>query len=166
MLDREGLQIKKKERKDCKEFINDVFMGQGLEKIRLINRSVYTLTTNSQFFKEYYFQTNQALHYRQTNLLNKINDKVRESKWASHDLMRSFKLDSHFQLGHKFESIPDIEKIFGEKEIRQFNLEEGKVCLIYIWCYFKSISKKQLKYLEECFGRNMWEGNVKFLTFN
>lgn len=166
MLERESLQIKKQERKECKEFLNETFIGLGLEKVRLIDKSVYTLTKNSQFFKEFYFETNQALHYRQKNLLNKINNKIQESKWSDHDLMRNFVNDSYFQVGHKFESIPDIEKIFGEKEIRQFNLEEGKVCLIYIWCYFKSMSKKQLKQLEELFQRNNWEGNVKFLTFN
>jgi hypothetical protein len=166
MLEREGLQIKKSQIKECKEFLNEMFLGLGQEKIRIIQKSIYTLTKDNQFFKEYVFETNQALHYRQTNILNRIKDKINESKWADHDLLRLFKTDSYFQLGHKLESIPDIEKIFGEKEIRQFILEEGKVCLIYVWCYFKTISKKQLKHLEEIFLRNNWEGNVKFLTLN
>jgi len=161
----EDLFIKKEERKECREFLNEIFMSFGLEKFRIIEKRIYYITKNLQFFKEFYFLIEQALNYKQENLIPKIQEKIQNSKWANHDLMRYFKPSSHLQVGHKLESIPDIEKINGEKEIRQYNLEEGKVCLIYIWSYFKPFCKNQLSELNKLYENN-WEGNVKFLTLN
>ena len=157
---------KKDEKKECRQFIIDTYINLGLDKIQLIEKRIFTLTKNLEFFKETFFLTEQALNYKQENFLTKINEKIENSKWKNNDLLRHFKPICHIQIGHKLDSIPDIEKINGEKEIRQFNLEEGKVCLIYIWSYFKSITKKQLRYLNELFEENNWEGSVKFLTFN
>lgn len=164
--EKEDLFIKKEEKRECREFLNEIFTSLGLEKIRIIEKHVYYLTKNLQFFKEFYFLAHQALNYKQENLIPKIKEKIQDSKWITHDLMRYFKPISHIQVGHKVDNIPDIEKISGEKEIRQYNLEEGKVCLIYIWSYLKSICKKQLKQLNELYEKNNWEGNVKFLTLN
>ena len=163
---KEDLFIKKEEKKECREFLNEIFMSLGLEKIRIIEKRIFYLTKNLQFFKEFYFLSQQALNYKQEKLIPKIQEKIKNSKWANHDLLRNFSPICHIQVGHKLESIPDIEKINGEKEIRQYNLEEGKVCLIYIWSYYKSICKKQLRYLNELFEKNNWEGNVKFFTLN
>lgn len=162
----EDLFITKAEKKECREFLNEIFMSLGLEKIRIIEKRIFYLTKNLQFFKEFHFLSQQALNYKQEKLIPIIQEKIKNSKWANHDLLRYFSPICHIQVGHKLESIPDIEKISGEKEIRQYNLEEGKVCLIYIWSYFKSICKKQLRYLNELFEKNNWEGNVKFLTIN
>jgi len=162
----EDLFIKKEEKKECREFLNEIFMSLGLEKIRIIEKRIFYLTKNLQFFKEFHFLSHQALNYRQENFIPKILEKIENSKWANHDLLRYFTPICHIQVGHKLESIPDIEKMNGEKEIRQYNLEEGKVCLIYIWSFNKPICKKQLKYLNELFEKNNWEGNVKFLTLN
>lgn len=163
---KEDLFIKKEEKKECREFLNEIFMSLGLEKIRIIEKRVFYLTKNLQFFKEFYFLSQQALNYKQENLIPKIQEKIQNSKWANHDLLRYFNPICHIQVGHRLESIPDIEKINGEKEIRQYNLEEGKVGLIYIWSYYKSICKKQLRYLNELFEKNNWEGNVNFFTLN
>ncbi len=162
----EDLFIKKHERKECRDFINEIFMSLNLEKIKIIERQIFHLTKNLEFFKEFYFLSSQALNFKQESLIPKINERIENSKWANHDLMRYFNAESHIQVGHKLDSIPDIEKINREKEFPQFVLEENKVCLIYIWTYYKSICKKQLRHLNELFEKNNWEGNVRFMTIN
>ena len=46
-----------------------------------------------------------------------------------------------------------------EDDFHFFNLEEGKICLIYLWTFYKPICKQQLRLLDDSFVKNNWDNN-------
>jgi hypothetical protein len=99
--------------------------------------------------------------------VNSMNNKMAESEWKDHELMRNFKPECMIQVGQKLESIPDLEKLQGDRVMRNYPIEEGRICIIYLWTIYNTVCKKQLKFLNDLYEYNhVWEGNVKLISIN
>jgi hypothetical protein len=48
----------------------------------------------------------------------------------------------------------------------KINIEEGKIYLIYIWSFYRSLCKKQLSWLNALFQKKNWENSASFITIN
>jgi hypothetical protein len=153
--------------KKCKEFINELFIDNGGEKMKFVERKIYSLERNMVYDKEIHFLAEQSFSLKSKDIVNNINTKLEvNTTWKDHELLRYFKPECTIQVGQKVESLPDLEKLNGEKVIRSYGLEEGKVSLIFLWTIYKSISKKQLTYLNDLYAKNSWDSGVNFIAIN
>ena len=80
--------------------------------------------------------------------------------------MRYFKPESVMQEGQKLDSLNDLEKLNVIGKSHKINIEEGKIYLIYIWSFYKSVCKKQLSWLNSLIQRKNWENSASFITIN
>lgn len=159
----------KPERKNCREFISNSYVNCGLEKIDFIERHDYIINNNLELEKDVHFLAEQCFHIKYEPMVIKLKEKLAISTFMEKELMRYFNPDCMLQVGHKIDSLQDLEKLFGDKPpMKVFPIEEGKVHIIYIWSYYKSISKKQLSILNRTFSDldPKLEGEVKFITIN
>ena len=124
--------------KNCRQFINDTLVQAGGEKINFIERTVIELGKFLQYNKEIHFLTESCFNLKQENLVNSINSKILKSQWNIHEFLRYFKPECKLQQNQKFETLPDLEKLSGDKIVRSLNFEEGKIYIIYIWTIYKS----------------------------
>jgi hypothetical protein len=160
------IQSKENVRK-CRQFINDLFVSNSAEKTRFIERRVYSIDKNLQYNREIHFITESSFSMKNEKLVDSMNSQLMQSEWKDHELMRYFRLESAIQVGQRLESLSDLEKLIGDKQIRNLSIEEGRIWIIYIWTIYKSICKKQLKLLNDLFEKHMeWEGSVKIIAIN
>lgn len=152
--------------KKCRDFINNLFISSGGDRMKFVERTVITLEKNFHYYKDIHYIAEQSFSLKYESMVNSMNYKLAESEWKNHELMRYFKPECVIQVGQRLDSLPDLEKLNGEKKIRWYALEEGKVCLIYIWTTYKSICKKQLTFLNDLYLKYNWEGSVKFISIN
>jgi len=159
----------KEELKKCREFINSNYIASGLEKVDFIERHDYIINNNLEIEKDVQFLSEHYLHTKFEPLVQKLKEKIVGNPIMDLEVMRYFNPDCMMQVGHKIDSLQDIEKLHSDKPpIKNFVIEEGKVHIIYIWSYYKSISKKQLHILNQTYLEQdiKWEGEVKFITIN
>lgn len=151
----------------CKQFINDLFVSNSGEHMKFAERTQYLLEPKSNVFeKEIHFLAEESFSHKHDNLVKSINQKIRESQWGNHELMRYFKPESVIQVGQKLDNITELEKLNVVGKNYKLTIEESKITLIYIWSIYKPICKKQLSWLNEMFIRHNWENNAKFVSIN
>ena len=157
----------REELRECRQFINDLFVSNSGEGMKFIERILYKLEPKTSNFEiQRHFLAEEAFGYKLGNLVKSINQKIRESKWASNNLMRYFKPESVIQVGQKLDSLNDLEKLNVIGKNHKINIEEGKIYLIYIWSFYKSICKKQLSWLNSLYQKKNWENSASFITIN
>lgn len=153
--------------RECRQFINELFVSNSGENMKFVERTQYILEPKSnQFELEIHFLAEESFSHKYENLVKSINQKISESKWANHELMRYFKPESVIQVGQKLENIVDLEKLNVVGKSYKCNVEEGKIYLFYIWTIYKPICKKQLSWLNDIFIKHNWENNAKFISIN
>lgn len=152
---------------ECRQFINDLFVSNSGENMKFVERTQYILESKSnQFEKEIHFLAEESFSHKYDNLVKSINQKITESPWGNHELMRYFKPESVIQVGQKLDNIAELEKLNVIGKSYKLNIEESKITLIYIWSIYKPICKKQLSWLNELFIRHNWDNNAKFVSIN
>lgn len=160
------IQSKENIRK-CRQFINDLFVSNSAEKTKFVERRVYKIDKNLQYSREIHFITESSFSMKNEKLVDSMNSHLMQSVWKENELLRYFKLESAIQLGQKLDSLSDLEKLIGDKQIRSLSIEEGRIWIIYMWTIYKSICKKQLKLLNDLFEKHLeWEGSVKIIAIN
>ena len=153
--------------KKCRQFINDLFVSCGGEKMKYVERHIYKINHNLKLERDVHFITDQYFSVKQENMVNSMNNKMAESEWKEHELMRNFKPECMIQLGQRLESIPDLEKLQGDRVMRNYPIEDGRIYIIYLWTIYNTVCKKQLKFLNDLYDINhVWEGNVKLISIN
>lgn len=153
--------------KKGRQFINDLFVSSGGERMKFVERRIYQINKNLRYNREIHFIAEQSFSLKYENLVDSMNKKLEESSWKDHELMRYFKPECGIQVGQRLESLPNLEKLVGDKAVRNYTIEEGRISIIYIWTIYKSICKKQLKLLNDLFQENFnWEGSVKLISIN
>jgi len=153
--------------RSCKQFLNDLFVTSGGEKMKYIEKHIYHIGQNLKFNRDIQFITEEYFSLKHENLVNTMNKKLNESEWKDHELMRNFKPECLIQIGQKLESIPDLEKLQGDKVMRNYVIEEGRIYIIYLWTIYNTVCKKQLKFLNDLYEKNhVWEGTVKLISIN
>jgi hypothetical protein len=157
----------KKNIRFCKQFINDLFVSSGGEKMKYNEKQIYQIGPNLKFNRDIQFITEEYFSLKHENMVNAMNKKLSESEWKDHELMRNFKPECLIQVGQKLESIPDLEKLQGDRVMRNYLIEDGRICIIYIWTVYNTVCKKQLKFLNDLYEKNhVWEGTVKLISIN
>jgi len=158
---------KREDIRECRQFINDLFVSNSGEGMKFVERILYKLEPKtSTFIIQRNFLAEEAFSFKSGNLVKSINQKIRESKWATNNLMRYFKPESVIQEGQKLDSLNDLEKLNTIGKSHKINIEEGKIYLIYIWSFYKPICKKQLSWLNALIQRKNWENSASFITIN
>ena len=153
--------------RECRQFINDLFVSNSGEGMKFVERILYKLEPKTSCFEiQRHFLAEEAFSFKSGNLVKSINQKISESKWASNNLMRYFKPESVIQVGQKLDSLNDLEKLNVMGKNHKINIEEGKIYLIYIWSFYRSICKKQLSWLNALFQKKNWENSASFITIN
>jgi hypothetical protein len=153
--------------RECRQFINDLFVSNSGEGMKFVERILYKLEPKTSNFEiQRHFLAEEAFSFKSGNLVKSINQKIIESKWASNNLMRYFKPESVIQVGQKLDSLNDLEKLNVMGKNHKINIEEGKIYLIYIWSFYKPICKKQLSWLNSLFQKKNWENSASFITIN
>ena len=153
--------------RECRQFINDLFVSNSGEGMKFVERILYKLEPKtSTFIIQRNFLAEEAFSFKSSNLVKSINQKIRESKWATNNLMRYFKPESVIQEGQKLDCLNDLEKLNTIGKSHKINIEEGKIYLIYIWSFYKPICKKQLSWLNALIQRKNWENSASFITIN
>ena len=153
--------------RECRQFINELFVSNSGENMKFVERNQFILEPKSnQFENEIHFLAEESFSHKYENLVKSINQKISESKWANHELMRYFKPESVIQVGQKLENLVDLEKLNVVGKSYKCNVEEGKIFLIYIWTIYKPICKKQLAWLNDIFIKHNWDNNAKFISIN
>ena len=153
--------------RECRQFINDLFVSNSGEGMKFVERILYKLEPKTSCFEiQRHFLAEEAFSFKSGNLVKSINQKIRESKWAANNLMRYFKPESVIQVGQKLDSLNDLEKLNIMGKNHKINIEEGKIYLIYIWSFYRSICKKQLSWLNALFQKKNWENSASFITIN
>ena len=158
---------KREDIRECRQFINDLFVSNSGEGMKFVERILYKLEPKtSTFIIQRNFLAEEAFSFKSSNLVKSINQKIRESKWATNNLMRYFKPESVIQEGQKLDCLNDLEKLNTIGKSHKINIEEGKIYLIYIWSFYKPICKKQLSWLNALIQRKNWENSASFITIN
>ena len=153
--------------RECRQFINDLFVSNSGEGMKFVERILYKLEPKTSCFEiQRHFLAEEAFSFKSGNLVKSINQKISESKWASNNLMRYFKPESVIQVGQKLDSLNDLEKLNVMGKNHKINIEEGKIYLIYMWSFYRSICKKQLSWLNALFQKKNWENSASFITIN
>ena len=153
--------------RECRQFINDLFVSNSGEGMKFVERILYKLEPKtSTFIIQRNFLAEEAFSYKSGNLVKSINQKIIESKWANNNLMRYFKPESVIQEGQKLDSLCDLERLNIIGKGHKINIEEGKIYLIYIWSFYKPICKKQLSLLNNLIQKKNWENSASFITIN
>ena len=153
--------------RECRQFINDLFVSNSGEGMKFVEKILYKLESKtSTFIIQRNFLAEEAFSYKSGNLVKSMIQKINESKWANNNLMRYFKPESVIQEGQKLDSLNDLEKLNVIGKSHKINIEEGKIYLIYIWSFYKSICKKQLSWLNSLLQRKNWENSASFITIN
>lgn len=153
--------------RECRQFINDLFVSNSGEGMKFVERILYKLEPKTSCFEiQRHFLAEEAFSFKSGNLVKSINQKISESKWATNNLMRYFKPESVIQVGQKLDSLNDLEKLNVMGKNHKINIEEGKIYLIYIWSFYRSICKKQLSWLNALFQKKNWENSASFITIN
>ena len=158
---------KREDIRECRQFINDLFVSNSGEGMKFVERILYKLEPKtSTFIIQRNFLAEEAFSFKSGNLVKSINQTIRESKWANNNLMRYFKPESVIQEGQKLDSLNDLEKLNTIGKSHKINIEEGKIYLIYIWSIYKSVCKKQLSWLNALIQKKNWENSASFITIN
>jgi len=153
--------------RECRQFINDLFVSNSGEGMKFVERILYKLEPKTSCFEiQRHFLAEEAFSFKSGNLVKSINQKISESKWASNNLMRYFKPESVIQVKQKLDSLNDLEKLNVMGKNHKINIEEGKIYLIYIWSFYRSLCKKQLSWLNALFQKKNWENSASFITIN
>ena len=153
--------------RECRQFINDLFVSNSGEGMKFVERILYKLEPKTNYFEiQRHFLAEEAFSFKSGNLVKSINQKISESKWATNNLMRYFKPESVIQVGQKLDSLNDLEKLNVMGKNHKINIEEGKIYLIYMWSFYRSICKKQLSWLNALFQKKNWENSASFITIN
>ena len=164
----ESLLLQKRETlRECRQFINDLFVSNSGEGMKFVERILYKLEPKtSTFIVQRNFLAEEAFSYKSGNLVKSMNQKIAESKWVNNNLMRYFKPESVIQEGQKLDSLNDLEKLNVIGKSHKITIEEGKIYLIYIWSCYKPICKKQLSLLNSLLQKKNWENSASFITIN
>ena len=164
----ESLLLPKRETlRECRQFINDLFVSNSGEGMKFVERILYKLEPKtSTFVAQRNFLAEEAFSYKSGNLVKSMNQKIAESKWANNNLMIYFKPESVIQVGQKLDSLNDLEKLNVIGKSHKITIEEGKIYLIYIWSFYKPICKKQLSLLNSLLQKKNWENSASFITIN
>ena len=164
----ESLPLQKRETlRECRQFINDLFVSNSGEGMKFVERILYKLEPKtSTFIVQRNFLAEEAFSYKSGNLVKSMNQKIAESKWVNNNLMRYFKPESVIQEGQKLDSLNDLEKLNVIGKSHKITIEEGKIYLIYIWSFYKPICKKQLSLLNSLLQKKNWENSASFITIN
>lgn len=164
----ESLLLQKRETlRECRQFINDLFVSNSGEGMKFVERILYKLEPKtSTFIVQRNFLAEEAFSYKSGNLVKSMNQKIAESKWVNNNLMRYFKPESVIQEGQKLDSLNDLEKLNVIGKSHKITIEEGKIYLIYIWSFYKPICKKQLSLLNSLLQKKNWENSASFITIN
>ena len=164
----ESLLLPKRETlRECRQFINDLFVSNSGEGMKFVERILYKLEPKtSTFIVQRNFLAEEAFSYKSGNLVKSMNQKIAESKWVNNNLMRYFKPESVIQEGQKLDSLNDLEKLNVIGKSHKITIEEGKIYLIYIWSFYKPICKKQLSLLNSLLQKKNWENSTSFITIN
>ena len=164
----ESLLLPKRETlRECRQFINDLFVSNSGEGMKFVERILYKLEPKtSTFIVQRNFLAEEAFSYKSGNLVKSMNQKIAESKWVNNNLMRYFKPESVIQEGQKLDSLNDLEKLNVIGKSHKITIEEGKIYLIYIWSFYKPICKKQLSLLNSLLQKKNWENSASFITIN
>ena len=164
----ESLLLPKRETlRECRQFINDLFVSNSGEGMKFVERILYKLEPKtSTFIVQRNFLAEEAFSYKSGNLVKSMNQKIAESKWVNNNLMRYFKPESVIQEGQKLDSLNDLEKLNVIGKSHKITIEEGKIYLIYIWSFYKPICKKQLSLLNSLIQKKNWENSASFITIN
>ena len=164
----ESLLLPKRETlRECRQFINDLFVSNSGEGMKFVERILYKLEPKtSTFIIQRNFLAEEAFSYKSGNLVKSMNQKIAESKWVNNNLMRYFKPESVIQEGQKLDSLNDLEKLNVIGKSHKITIEEGKIYLIYIWSFYKPICKKQLSLLNSLLQKKNWENSASFITIN
>ena len=164
----ESLLLQKRETlRECRQFINDLFVSNSGEGMKFVERILYKLEPKtSTFIVQRNFLAEEAFSYKSGNLVKSMNQKIAESKWVNNNLMRYFKPESVIQVGQKLDSLNDLEKLNVIGKSHKITIEEGKIYLIYIWSFYKPICKKQLSLLNSLLQKKNWENSASFITIN
>ena len=153
--------------RECRQFINDLFVSNSGEGMKFVERILYILEPKTSCFEiQRHFLAEEAFSFKSGNLVKSIIQKISESKWAANNLMRYFKPESVIQVGQKLDSLNDLEKLNVMGKNHKINIEEGKIYLIYIWSFYRSLCKKQLSWLNALFQKKNWENSASFITIN
>ena len=153
--------------RECRQFINDLFVSNSGEGMKFVERILYKLEPKtSTFIVQRNFLAEEAFSYKSGNLVKSMNQKIAESKWVNNNLMRYFKPESVIQEGQKLDSLNDLEKLNVIGKSHKITIEEGKIYLIYIWSFYKPICKKQLSLLNSLLQKKNWENSASFITIN
>ena len=164
----ESLLLPKRETlRECRQFINDLFVSNSGEGMKFVERILYKLEPKtSTFIVQRNFLAEEAFSYKSGNLVKSMNQKIAESKWVNNNLMRYFKPESVIQEGQNLDSLNDLEKLNVIGKSHKITIEEGKIYLIYIWSFYKPICKKQLSLLNSLLQKKNWENSASFITIN
>ena len=153
--------------RECRQFINDLFVSNSGEGMKFIERIQYILDPKSLNFDiKRHILTEEAFSYKYENLAKSMNRTIEESKFNNDSLLRYFKAESIIQVNQKLDSINELEKLNVIGKNAKLTIEEGKIYLIYIWSIYKPICKKQLSQLDKIFKEHNWESNAVFVTIN
>jgi hypothetical protein len=157
----------KSAKKECKKYLNDLFIKSGFEGIEFVERTTYYLDNKTNILtKDTHFITEQSFPLRSDKEVDNMKKQIHESQWRKHELLRYFKPECVIQIGQKLDGLSDLEKLNGDLEYGFYKFEDGKVNLIYLWTIYKSLCKKQLKELNDLLIKNGWERHVKFSSIN
>ena len=167
-LPTDSLLLPKREAlRECRQFINDLFVSNSGEGMKFVERILYKLEPKtSTFIIQRNFLAEEAFSYKSGNLVKSMNQKIAESKWATNNLMRYFNPESVIQVGQKLDSLNDLEKLNVIGKSHKINIEEGKIYLIYIWSFYKPICKKQLSWINSLIQKKNWENSAAFISIN
>ena len=112
-LPTDSLLLPKREAlRECRQFINDLFVSNSGEGMKFVERILYKLEPKtSTFIIQRILLAEEAFSYKSGNLVKSMNQKIAESKWATNNLMRYFNPESVIQVGQKLDSLNDLEKL-------------------------------------------------------
>lgn len=161
----------KDNRKQIREFLNEVYLLFKGEGNKFIEKFEYNVDSDMYLDKEVYYVPEAFFNSRSENLffVNEVKNKIRNSVHANNELLEDFNPECILQVGQKLDGISDLLKFTNEnQQTTSIKMEEGKSTIIYFWSVHSLLTSKHLKYLNETFDKNSrnWEAHLRVVLVN
>jgi hypothetical protein len=112
--------------RECRQFINDLFVSNSGEGMKFIERIQYILDPKSLNFDiKRHILAEEAFSYKYGNLAKSMNQTIQESKFSNDSLLRYFKAESIIQVNQQIDSINDLEKLNSIGKNSKLTIEKG-----------------------------------------
>lgn len=159
----------KEKRKQIREYLNEIYSVFKPQNIHFVEKFIYTINSSLEVDKEIFFEPEAVFSVKNHILINDIKSKIENGIHSNNELLSQFKPDCAIQVGHKLDSIPEVQKfIVDNSQPKNFIIEEGKSTVIYLWSIHSLLSKKHLKHLNEMYNKNKrsWDAHLRIVYVN